>query len=458
MTDHSKMTGNFRIEGSWWIPDKPDRKLPGIFEFTPKQAILKLWGSFKDITEINQHRPPEIILGNSIDGEDLTLNGIYESGSTLGSGGFRTRYGAIRVFRGIHFDKESDIVFKDISVQYSNFDNWLDISGFQIEPNLDGSMEIKHTSPSLIHATINNDYKITIGFNVQHFVSHVDHKEVRITQTGIAVIERNNAVSFTEFLKIQHHLRNFLSLAMMSPCYPLLITGNVESNNAPNGYTDVGIYYSSKTPETIAGIHDMHMLFRYRDISTNFEQYVKNWFDKSEILEPVFNLYFGTLYNQDMYLDHTFLSLIQAIETYHRRTMTNFVWSEQDFIAIQKEVTDNASEKYKAWVSQKFQYGNEPTLRKRIKEILDEFKSLFDEFSIYDSKFTSDIVDTRNYFTHYDVSLKDKALKDQDLFKATQKLRALLEVCFMKQLGMSNNDMKKIVKRSLQNKLLIPIP
>lgn len=453
------MTESFRIEGSWWIPSKPDRKLPGVLEFTPKQSILKLWGSFKDITEINQHIAPEVILGTSLDGENLTLNGIYESGSTLGSGGFRTRYGAIRIFRGFHFDKESDILFKDISVLYSNFDSWLDISGFQIEPHLEtGDMDIKHTSPPLIHATINNDYKITIGFNVRHFISKMGRKEARITQTGIAVIEKNTVVTFTEFMKIQHHLRNFLSLAMMSPCYPLLIRGNVEDSTMPNGYADVGICYSNKTPQTIDDIYELHMLFRYRDISTNFERYLKNWFDKSEILEPVFNLYFGTLYNQDMYLDHTFLSLIQAIETYHRRTMTNFVWSEQDFITIQKEVTDNASEKYKKWVSQKFQYGNEPTLRKRIKEILDEFKLLFDEFSIYDFQFISDIVDTRNYLTHYDIGLKDKVLKDKDLFIATQKLRALLEVCFMKQLGMSNDDMKNIVKRSLQNKLLIPMP
>lgn len=453
------MTESFRIEGSWWIPSKPDGKLPGVLEFTSKQSILKLWGSFKDITEINQRTSPEIILGTSLDGENLTLNGIYELGSTLGSGGFRTTYGVIRIFRGIHFDKESDILFKDISVLYSNFDSWLDISGFKIEPNLEtGDMDIKHTSPSLIPATINNDYKITIGFNVQHFISSMGHKEARITQTGITVIEKNIVATFTEFMKVQHHLRNFLSLAMMSPCYPLLIRGNVEDSTAPNGYADVGIYYSNKTPQTIDDIYELHMLFRYRDISTNFEQYLKNWFSKVEILEPVFNLYFGTLYNSDMYLDHIFLSTIQAVESYHRRTMKNHIWSEEDFTTIKNEVLNCTSKKYKDWVTNKFQYGNEPSLRRRIKELLEEFNSIFGEFSIYNSEFAENVTNTRNYLTHYDPTLKEKSLKDQDLFNTIQKLRALVEVCFMKQLGIPNEDVKKIMKRSLQNKSLIPMP
>lgn len=460
MSNLPQLSENFRIEGVWWTPDNPDRRFTGILEYTSENAVLNLWGSFKDITEFNQQVAPEIILGNSIDGEKLTLSKISELGSTLGSGGFRSRYIVIHVFRGIHFNKKEDIKFKNVTVRFSNFDNWLAISGFQITPNLEtGGMEIKHTPPSLIPAIINDFYKIIISFRVSHSISHKDIKDVHLTQTGVTIIESKEEKPFTEFLKVQHHLRNFLSLAMMSPCYPLFVIGRVEDSKLPNGYSDVGIFYSHKAPQTMEGIHDLHMLFRFHDISANFEQYLKNWFDKVETLEPVFNLYFGTFYNSDMYLDHMFLNTVQSVESYHRRTMTNKIWSEDEFMKIQEEATNCVSDKYKEWVKNKFQYGNEPSLRKRIKELLDAVNEVLGEFSIYNYEFIDDVVNTRNYLTHYDPTLKEKSLTiDQALFDAIQKLRAIMEVCFMMQLGIPNENMKNIMKRSLQNKLLIPIP
>jgi len=37
-----------------------------------------------------------------------------------------------------------------------------------------------------------------------------------------------------------------------------------------------------------------------------------------DLLKPVYNLYFGTLYNPRLYLKHQFLSLIQAPEAFHQ--------------------------------------------------------------------------------------------------------------------------------------------
>ena len=46
------------------------------------------------------------------------------------------------------------------------------------------------------------------------------------------------------------------------------------------------------------------------------------WLEKSEVLGPVYRLYFGTVYNPQAFLEQQVLSLVQALEVYHRRIMT----------------------------------------------------------------------------------------------------------------------------------------
>jgi len=65
------------------------------------------------------------------------------------------------------------------------------------------------------------------------------------------------------------------------------------------------------------------MLFTLQHVSQRFEDVLKQWFDSAQFLEPVFNLYFGTLYNRDMYAEQRFLSLVMALESYHRKVTNN---------------------------------------------------------------------------------------------------------------------------------------
>lgn len=50
--------------------------------------------------------------------------------------------------------------------------------------------------------------------------------------------------------------------------------------------------------------------------------------------------------------------------------------------------------------------------------------------------FVCDVVTTRNYLTHYDEKLKDKARTDVgELYKITQNLKNLIELCFFYRIG-----------------------
>lgn len=121
-----------------------------------------------------------------------------------------------------------------------------------------------------------------------------------------------------------YHIQNFLTLGITKSVHPLAIKGITEVNkemiNDKTNYPPVEIFYRLsdilKVPKTLP---PFDMLFTFKDISGRFESFLRNWFEKLDSLEPIYDLYFGTLYNPRMYPEHRFLSLIQAIESFHQR-------------------------------------------------------------------------------------------------------------------------------------------
>jgi hypothetical protein len=68
------MLKQFVINGLFWLPERSDRKVPGILTYDPGgSSTLALIGSLKDFMQINQVFIPEIILGVSLDGQAITL-------------------------------------------------------------------------------------------------------------------------------------------------------------------------------------------------------------------------------------------------------------------------------------------------------------------------------------------------------------------------------------------------
>ena len=61
------------------------------------------------------------------------------------------------------------------------------------------------------------------------------------------------------------------------------------------------------------------MLFTLPEASPDISRVMRHWFAKQARLRPVFNLFFGTRYHPDMYLEVRFLAYAQAIETYDYR-------------------------------------------------------------------------------------------------------------------------------------------
>ena len=540
------MIEEFEYEGEWWLPNKPKKQISGILRFTPDEgAILDLKNSFMDIIDIKKILYPEIILGISSDKKNITLHKCIQTVSNSF---------ADEVFVGAHFQKKEDMKFKKLSIHYSNLDEWVDISGFEIQPLFDEKkvkgVVIKHMLPKSIQAAIGDGYKIFIDIQATYPILPIPvRKEASIKQRTYIRIEPSEEKSFDEYRNIMYHIRNFLSLGIGEPVYPLAIEGITEANKEiredKTYYPPVKIFYEqSDIPKAPKTVYPFEMLFTFKDISDRFEVFLRNWFGKADLLEPVYDLYFGTLYNPRMFLEFQFLSLIQAIESFHRRryggkyllgekylfnwdtvpgndserlikflrdelgigwmenaeidksdsrtirvfngensakiritknkeeatlkvsdgktyylkvkkengklniyyedyarvrsALVNAILDEQDF-----KVKDKRG--FKDSLKNKIKYGNEFSLKTRLKEIFDK-ENLLNKF--IEKKDIGCVVDTRNYLTHYEEDPEKCVVRGEDLYHLIQKLKILLEICLLTELGFSSEEIKDLFSRN----------
>lgn len=294
----------------------------------------------------------------------------------------------------------------------------------------------------------------------------VIQKEACIKQEAFFSLEFPEEASFDEVLKFIHIFQILLSLLTSEIVYPIKILGN--SENAINiienkkFHKPIEIIYQLSLPHVKdkKSVYPFDMLYPYTYIKNKIETTFNNWLEKAELLEPVYNLYFGNIYSGDMYLEFQFLSLIMALEVYHRIKFGNEDIPAEEHKERIKHILTNTPEKYRKWLKEKLKYSNEPSLRKRIKDIYDNVKNIGYITALFPKKkdfkdFVNEVVNTRNYFAHYDQSLKKRASKETELYWLTQKLKALVEICLLKEIGFLDTEIDNIFQNNRKYEWLV---
>lgn len=123
-------------------------------------------------------------------------------------------------------------------------------------------------------------------------------------------------------------------------------------------------------------------------------------------------------------------------------------WLYKTFVGV---IPDSISSDFKKnLVSGKLYYAKEYALRKRLKgmlsdnylEIINIRKTILKREKR--SGLINKIVDTKNYYAHQDEELKDKLLKDEELERAIEVLKALTEIVLISEKGISVEEIKEL--------------
>lgn len=456
---------SLEYNGHWWLPDNPQVQISGRLKFDPVNGgALELIGSFKGF-QLNTVLDSKIILGFA-EGKAITLYQCYDTGSkmNMSAGGplsVTSSFIINVVFVGHHFEKAEDIVFKSLSVNYSHLAAWTGITGFKfaVRPNQENHLDqydVSYKFPEKVAAKV-KDAIISFDYNFHDGGDRIE--EFRLKQTTFVKVEPPQALHFDDYLNnFYYHIQNFISLGVGKAVYPVAVRGKNENcklqlKDEKVVYNDIDIFYQIRNSDEIdKKIHAFDMFFVFGDIKDGFEAYLNNWFNKAEMLQPVYDLYFAILYSPRMYLQHKFLSLTQALETYHRRIHGGKYVADNEYKPIYESLINAIPEKldsdFKTSLKTRLKYDNEFSMRKRLKEILTKCNDILSPL-IPDKKiFIDDVVNTRNFLTHYDKSLEGKEKNGKELYDLTEMMHFILDICFLEEIGIPGEKTKNLISRN----------
>ncbi|GBE92543.1 HEPN domain-containing protein [Nostoc cycadae] len=518
------MLEEFVSLGKWWLPHNPEVIVPGKLSFLPESgAKLELIGSFysspfektdqvKDISlpinifnvededdsnlvsgiELKFIKPEEIIILGLLDNnEEISLYRCsgqitkFEFGKNRENLSFNVEY----VFRKIHFEKEQDIKFKSISVQYSHLEKWVGKSGIEVATSQEeNKICVSYQPPSNIHLTKIGSLDINITFS-QMYINPFDlyfgttYYKANIEQKTYLTIQNPCNQPLDECINLLISFRDLLSFAITKPTSVIEITGIVnviyqkpvkqknlsitieEELRETQVIIMFGLWGSAKNSEIELSPHEM--LFTFSDVEKNLGAVFETWINKKETYEFVFDLLMTTIYTPSLYLHYKFINIIQALEAYHTSKYEGIYQDqkiyEKGLYTLFREILNNfpseitdkekgISDEFRNALKGKLKFQTRFTLETRLKEILNNISYLLPNNFIGSMEdrelFARRASETRNALTHHDKEKRKQAAEGLELFQLFHTLTVLLQICLLTELNLTDDSIKTLVQRN----------
>lgn len=446
--------------GYFWLPSQPENKIPGTLKISDGGEIdLEIIGNFDNSLEsFNDDITIQRIVGFVEKDGYVTLDDCFYRNKNISFGCISKSLVHVNtVLYGAHYGENEELTFSTFRFAVEGLDKWLNICGIKVDYDFaNKTATINYKSPPEESFTLSNGLKLTITFGWTLPGLPVV-TEAKITQKAYIKLSSEETRPLTDFISTAYKITNLLCFALdatvsihdVSATSSELLREISEGKHRP---VPIKIFYPSLPfSEVSPKVYWNSMLFRFPQIKDNAKEIFNNWLNAYERIEPAFNLYFASKTGAHKYIDGKFLSLAQGIETFHRRTSDETVMPDAEFKDIVGTLIDACPENRKKWLEGKLTYSNELTFRTRLKQIVDNFKSFFG--SSKDRKaFISQIVNTRNYLTHYDISLKSTECSGAQLFEVCMKMECLFQLHFLKEIGLSDEEIKIIAENNYKFK------
>jgi len=460
------MTEKFEIKGLWFLPSNKDKKVSGILRFDPIEGShLELIGSLdenKSFQDFNSSlENGNIILGTSVDSESITLYRCYLSfreRKTLRSevpGPTKETFYVNFILKGYHFEDEESLKFNTVASSLQNFDEWLDISGFQNDSKttVENLYSINYIKPKDIEFDLHDNHSGKFTFSVSRPKFYSKKHEYIIQEARLELSSRNET-SLEEIRKLLSRFQNFLILGIYRSVLPnkiILYNNNIQNDLGVAGKyrKPIEFYQTTRKRRNEKEKHPCEMLFNYTKIKDVFPLIIKNWFEKYDKLSPAFNLLFDQFYNGAVFDENTFLNLAQSAETLHSRIYDHTKMPKEEYSEMKKEILEILPAKYHSWMKGQLQFGNHLDLAQRLIELTEKYSNdIIDKIIPEKTTFVKQVKDLRNYYTHYSKSLEKKKISEKDLMFLSERLKMLLVSGFLFEVGMSKELSNALFKNA----------
>ena len=466
---------SFEHAGYFWLPEEagmrisqiPQNAIPGTLSFDPATGgSLELLGNI-DATDpfgINPWKKYDIVHG-TVKGNShcVTLRDCIMYSMSSGLMITDTKLMVSCIYMGHHywFDSVEDIVFEKLTVGYTYLDDWMSQNNFRSDwTHSDDykrllSFDLSYVSPEPIEIPLENA-KIEISSRLSGGPSA---NEISMKNEHRITICPHEPLKFDEYLDfINFHLPNFFILATGHTNYLVSIGGMVsEDRDGMRIYFKQFRYIEKRKPITT-----WQMLFTFDDVKDKLPKYLSNWINKFDQLRPVLEEFFYVESHTNLALEMQFLALTRALEGYHRITCGGAYLTPEEYKPIKETliaaIPRGIAASHRNKIKEMLKFGYEYSLRKRFKiicnEVLADFSETIEELLGNSNSFISAVIEVRNGLTHPDVDIERKEKSHSELFDYVRKMRMLLRICFLYELGFPSDEVKRLLRANQEYQAL----
>lgn len=413
--------------GFFWLPDKPERRVPGFLRVSEWGAttletislsqLVVGRRSFGDLGIGGDPTHFERIVGVTKVGV-VTLDDCSErSYNTRLGGGLSTSILCVnRLFVGVRYGKDSEVVFSELRFSVRGLDEWLRISGIEVIHHESKNVSVHFAHPEPVRLKISEEIGLEFNFS-GHLPTGFDIKEARVSQKAYISLTSQTERPLDDFLSLAHKMRDFFSFVLSEITYIDSLTGYSDKIIQHGGRTSkrepIRIHFRSlPRVDVLSKDAPYEMLFIFADVAEGIESVFVKWIEAYNSHGSIFGRYF-------------FLSLDNTTDLERR-----FCFLVEGMAAIHKKI-----------------YENEATLSDRLTEMMTPFQRFFGNDREVNA-FVRKVVKMRNYLIHLHDGGRDANGNVDNLFALNCRLEALFQLHLLYTIGIEDAHLDRIVENN----------
>ena len=403
--------------------------------------------------------PIETLYGQLVDGTLVTLSQCFVSHASIQIGvgiGSPTTLIVNRATFGRHVEDIDKLQLKKLSVALSSLANWTCVEpvkrliaedkgkmvGFDVTARLPEPIDIP---------LANHPFDLQIGHGIR---TENASGAFSIHWDAAVTIRAHDALPYDVMHDIAWQYQNLLSLLVGDRISVREIT--MTPLDAKTGLTPespLHLLYHQVGKSDHSDAHPGRMLLPYPMVKDSLAEIVDKWFARSKQAVLAANVFFGGANLESPAVNVRFLAAAQAAESYHRSLGDGLYMDQSAYEAAIQEFNQHIPAAiqgdHRVSLKNRLKYGNEHSLRKRLAELFSRLpESVRTAIGTDATKFVVKVVDTRNYYTHYDHASEGNAFGTKASFVASERLRILVAANLLHDLGIKDEDLLTVLQRN----------
>jgi ApeA N-terminal domain 1 len=439
---------HFESSGLWSPAGDLSNTVGGTLRYDSEGLNLKLLGSFREGWSAGVERYPTIrgLVDENPYGTFVTLIDCLRKQSRFNMAGVTSetiRCGKATI--GTSHLPDGEYHFEKLEVFFSYLKDWVGQTGIKFEVINNTGYSINYTKPEMLSFPF-GDQKLTLAPTASRTYG-IHHAE--LDEETLVVIEPIGEHSPTELggdhIQI---LQNLLTFATDTPneIEDITYLGTEDDQGlSPEYHLVFDPIFRLKTDK--ASLHSSDMLFTFRDAQDHGLNIFQNWLDFTERHPSFCTVFFANLYAEPRYLNDRFASLMLAFtllgSTIGEVSERTKLFLRDVEAALKSRFRDEEGE----LLGHIIPTGAEIEMPFHLLRLLQENADTMGRFIEDMPGFVRSVSDTLDFFKRRSES-KRPYIQGVSLLHAMLKIRLLVKIVILKELGFGEDTVRSLVTRN----------